>query len=398
MRRVLISCSAILSAALLPGCVSEWSPCEVECGEGLVCDPNQGACVKKVSTVDPQGEGGGVGQTSAGGGTGGNGGSGGGVVSPAGDLPCDVATVIGNNCASCHGAILAGNATFGLLTHADFTATSPLDSTKSIGQRSVIRMRASVAQMPPAPNARVQQFDLNVVDSWVNSGMPSGTCAVKPGTGTGVGGGGGTSGVGGGTSGAGGGTAGTGGGTTGTGGGTAGTGGGTAGTGGGGGTTTNPNYCKTCTASSQCGSTKNFCLGSGTTGACGSDCSSGQACPSTAHCVQIVNASNAVVGSNCVPTSGVCTSGAGGGGGTTGTGGGGGTGSTCTDTWGSYAKTWFSSNCASCHGTEFGTVSAVSGNKTSIRSRINSGNMPPGGAGSSSRTRIINWMDCGLKP
>lgn len=111
-----------------------------------------------------------------------------------------------------------------------------------------------------------------------------------------------------------------------------------------------------------------------------------------------MSSSNSVVGSNCVPSSGVCGSGAGGGSGTGGgSGGGGGGGAACTDTWSSYARGFFSSYCTNCHGSEFASYSNVAGKAASIRSRISSGNMPPGGLSASQSAQILSWLDCGAK-
>ncbi|MHB8873159.1 MAG: hypothetical protein ACYC8T_05675 [Myxococcaceae bacterium] len=83
-------------------------------------------------------------------------------------------------------------------------------------------------------------------------------------------------------------------------------------------------YCRSCTANSDCGGSDNFCVGTGTSGFCGTDCSLGQTCPASSHCVT-VTAKGLAEGENCVPVEGaVCATGSGGGGGGTGGGGGGG--------------------------------------------------------------------------
>ena len=90
-------------------------------------------------------------------------------------------------------------------------------------------------------------------------------------------------------------------------------------------------FCGPCAFSSDCGGTKNFCLGNVSTGFCGADCSGGQACPAKTVCANIRdNAGTTIIGQNCVPGSGltcdslkVVDAGAGGG---TGGGMGGGTG------------------------------------------------------------------------
>ncbi len=157
------------------------------------------------------GVGGGTGGATGGGsGTGGGtaGGVGGSGGNSGGDLPCNVAATLSAHCTSCHGAVPASNATFSILTRADLAAVSAIDNTKNIAQRSVIRMQQAASEMPPTPNARVPQSEINAFAAWTNSGMPAGSC---PGTGGGTGGSGGSGGAGGGA-GAGGGGAGVGGG------------------------------------------------------------------------------------------------------------------------------------------------------------------------------------------
>ncbi|MBS2026600.1 MAG: cytochrome c [Deltaproteobacteria bacterium] len=71
-------------------------------------------------------------------------------------------------------------------------------------------------------------------------------------------------------------------------------------------------------------------------------------------------------------------------------------GSNCgADTWNSFAQGFFATNCGGCHGFA-SSKSGVNGQAGAIRSRIDSGSMPPGGGVSSADIdRIDNWMDCG---
>ena len=117
-----------------------------------------------------------------------------------------------------------------------------------------------------------------------------------------------------------------------------------------------------------------------------------------------------MVGSNCFPSSGVCSGGIGGGsagGGSAGGGGaGGGTGggaaNACAsnpDTFANYAGAFFAAKCASCHhhSGEFTTPASITSN---CRSRIASGNMPklPTFLTAAERTRVLAWIDCGKRP
>jgi len=158
-----------------------------------------------------------------------------------------------------------------------------------------------------------------------------------------------------------------------------------AGAGGGGASTP---YCTACGSSSECGGGGNYCLGFSFGNYCGTDCSSGQACPANARCMSIVDSSNTVVGQNCVPNSGLTCS-------TGGTGGG--SGSSCADTWaGGWPPQFFNANCSGCHSSEFSSLATVQYKASSISARISSGNMPQNRSLSSGdRTRILAWLSCG---
>jgi hypothetical protein len=137
----------------------------------------------------------------AGGGTAGTGGSGG---FTSNEFPCEVATVLQGTCQNCHGVQLANGAPMHLITRDDLLAPSNIDSSMTMGERSVYRMRAPTGRMPPLPNDAIATDLIDAFDGWVTSGMPLSSCP----SGTG----GGSSGTGGGSSGAGGGSSGTGGG------------------------------------------------------------------------------------------------------------------------------------------------------------------------------------------
>ncbi len=95
-----------------------------------------------------------------------------------GQLPCAAANLVVTHCASCHGVAPAGNATFSLVRRPDFTAMSALDATMSIGQRALVRMKATVAPMPPVGNPSVTPDEIAAFEAWVTAGMPAGTCAA----------------------------------------------------------------------------------------------------------------------------------------------------------------------------------------------------------------------------
>lgn len=119
------------------------------------------------------GNGGGAGQQANGGGSGGG--------SAAGDLPCDVASVLGDACLSCHGS---GGSQVKLQSRADLVAMSAAFPTMSHGQRAVVRMRASAGTMPPAPSSPVANARINAFEAWVNAGMSAGSCQAASDAGT----------------------------------------------------------------------------------------------------------------------------------------------------------------------------------------------------------------------
>lgn len=71
-------------------------------------------------------------------------------------------------------------------------------------------------------------------------------------------------------------------------------------------------------------------------------------------------------------------------------------GASCgTDTWASYGQGFFASNCASCHGFA-SSQGSVQANAGTIASKIQSGQMPPGGGLSSADvSRVVAYLDCG---
>lgn len=166
MKRTLIALLVIVTF-VASGCgggaiQGGYGACGIKCEDGLACNEATGRC----EVVAANGGG-------SGGGTATGGGSGGGTVA---DLPCDVAAVVTDSCSQCHGAVLAGGAPVRLLTRADFAAPSYADATKSFGERSVLRMRATSGAMPPAPMAPVTGTNLGVFEAWVTAGMPTGSC------------------------------------------------------------------------------------------------------------------------------------------------------------------------------------------------------------------------------
>ncbi len=94
-------------------------------------------------------------------------------------LPCDVSTVLLNNCQMCHAATPTAGAPIPLVTRDDLMATSSVDSSQTVAERAVVRMTASSAPMPPLPMAGVAQSDIDTINNWIQAGYPAGTCATS---------------------------------------------------------------------------------------------------------------------------------------------------------------------------------------------------------------------------
>ncbi len=144
-------------------------------------------CGRGVIEFDAVGAGGGTDATGGGGSATGSGqtqgggpGADGGSV--AGDLPCDVATLLTANCISCH---TGSGGVVRLRSRADLAAPSVVDPALSFGERAVIRMRATEGSMPPAPASPVASAQVDAFEAWVNSGFPAGSCQTSSDAGTG---------------------------------------------------------------------------------------------------------------------------------------------------------------------------------------------------------------------
>lgn len=91
-------------------------------------------------------------------------------------LPCDVANVIAAYCLDCHASNLKGGAPMPLMSYADLTATSDVDASMNVAQRSVLRMNDAASPMPPGPGVSVPAADISVLQAWIDAGLPMGSC------------------------------------------------------------------------------------------------------------------------------------------------------------------------------------------------------------------------------
>jgi mono/diheme cytochrome c family protein len=126
----------------------------------------------------------------------GSGGDAGGTGTQTSDLPCAVATLLANNCQSCHGDPPTNGAPMSLLTRANLLAPSPSHASITVAESAVTRISATDGTvMPPSPASPLSPADIATFDAYVSAGLPVGGCSGT----TGGDGGGGTAGDGGGT-------------------------------------------------------------------------------------------------------------------------------------------------------------------------------------------------------
>lgn len=113
-------------------------------------------------------------------GSGGAGGNSGGT----GELPCAVLKILKSNCHLCHGPSPAFGAPMPLVTWADLNAVRP---SGRVAELVLNRISNDASPMPPPPNARLSQADIDTLRTWVQNGARAGavsdTCPDAGGTG-----------------------------------------------------------------------------------------------------------------------------------------------------------------------------------------------------------------------
>lgn len=93
-------------------------------------------------------------------------------------LPCDVAEVLATSCTECHGARLTGGAPNRLLSYEDLAAPSEADPGMTVAELSLARMKSTKRPMPP--DGKLGADRVAIFETWVESGMPRGTCGEEP--------------------------------------------------------------------------------------------------------------------------------------------------------------------------------------------------------------------------
>ena len=97
-----------------------------------------------------------------------------------GDLPCDVAHLLGAYCTGCHGSPPSNGAPVVLSSLEALRAASPAYPSQTEGERASFRMSpASSGQpMPPAPYVAVPVGERDAFASWIAGGMQAGSCTA----------------------------------------------------------------------------------------------------------------------------------------------------------------------------------------------------------------------------
>ena len=108
-------------------------------------------------------------------GVGGSGGSAAGTA-VSGDMPCDVATILGDSCTACHSNPPLAGVPMPLTSYADLTAPSKSNPSISFAEASLARMQD--AQSPMPPTGLLPASDIAAFQAWISAGMPQGTCGA----------------------------------------------------------------------------------------------------------------------------------------------------------------------------------------------------------------------------
>jgi hypothetical protein len=87
------------------------------------------------------------------------------------ELPCDVQKVVDDHCVKCHADTPRFGAPFSLETWEDLNVSIRL---------GIARAKADLKPMPPAPNARLTDAEIAVLEAWESAGKPKGQCITQP--------------------------------------------------------------------------------------------------------------------------------------------------------------------------------------------------------------------------
>jgi mono/diheme cytochrome c family protein len=165
--------AAMLAAlALLGGCVGQIGGAEagLTTGSGTGgAGSSSGVALGSGGLIGTTGTGGSIGSTGTGGSTS--------TTTVASDLPCDVATLLANKCAACHGPHPAGGAPMGLTNYAQMTAPAISDPTKTMAVVAIARMVNATAPMPPVAYPQATSAEISALQNWISAGYPTTGCS-----------------------------------------------------------------------------------------------------------------------------------------------------------------------------------------------------------------------------
>lgn len=148
--RTVLHVCALFGAAVLWACYSTNEAADGSGGSGGVTSANAG----------PQG---GVGTS---------------TTVPGSDLSCELATFFAQRCQECHGAKPVQGATISLLGRADLVAPLPEDSSRTVADEVLARMKDDSAPMPPSPKPRASSAEIALVQDWISAGKPVQSCGA----------------------------------------------------------------------------------------------------------------------------------------------------------------------------------------------------------------------------
>lgn len=98
-------------------------------------------------------------------------------------IPCEVDALLAARCRSCHGTPLM--APMPLISYEDLAAPSKSDGTKSVAVAALERMTSSTSPMPPS-GGLATEAELAAFRTWIEAGLPRGTCGAPPSSGGGA--------------------------------------------------------------------------------------------------------------------------------------------------------------------------------------------------------------------
>lgn len=91
-------------------------------------------------------------------------------------LPCAVDALLSSRCHACHGSSDEGLPR--LVTHDDLIGPAPSEPEVRLIDMALRRVRADRGRMPPAPNARLGDEQIAILQDWVDRDTPRGACGA----------------------------------------------------------------------------------------------------------------------------------------------------------------------------------------------------------------------------